>query len=179
MTDLKDTLTSNAPLKEEIDFYEKELIKTSDELIKSIPDLFKLSEEIKNGNSVDFEIRSVNIALPQKFWNCFDRIISILSLRETLNIKHPDERDEIIQDNIFNVFKEAYPELTLSQVMISEFTMDNVLDFCLTIEKTSLIKNIQEAIISGDREKIKALIKSETGEDYDFKLDDEFDFTKN
>jgi hypothetical protein len=157
MTDLKDYLTSNGPTEEEQEVYDKFLQRGNDQLLNDLPELRKRFKALKDGNAVDLKTRSVKIAIPEKYWEVFERVVEMFELRDQYGIKDKEDMVDQIQDNVAKVYREN-TSLNLAEILISQFMLDTIIGFATHVARARLLEKVQEAIENNDTETLVKLI---------------------
>lgn len=158
MDKVKDFLTGESNEIEE-KVYTAKLAEVNRELVDSLPTLQSQFNSIKAGEQTNLEVRSVSVSMPAAYWKAFDGITEVFQLREEFNIRDADDHIDEVQDNVMKALN-SENNLTLRDVLMSQFMLDTVLGFAIHVARSQFIDKIQSALESDDPEALARLAKS-------------------
>lgn len=110
-------------------------------------------QKVQTHQAIDLEVKTVRIGMPKSFWDNFEAITDLFSLRSETEeplINHDD-----VQDNILATFNKE-TDLEMSEILFSEFMLDSITDFTTNFARNEAANELREYMATGSPEKLAA-----------------------
>ena len=157
--DLKMFLTGGASSKEDLLEYKKTLEQFSEDSILLLPKIYESQTVLKSETAPVLLTKTVTISLSPELWDLLDKIVTIHSRREELDISFEDPEGERLgraAANSINHLTNASG--SLYNASLSTLVTDSAVDFALKLVEMYMKNELTQAILNKDIPRLTELL---------------------
>jgi hypothetical protein len=159
--DLKTFLTGGASSKEDLLEYRKTLENFSEDSILLLPKIYESQIILKSETAPVLLTKTVTISLAPEVWELLDKIVTVHSRREELDISFDDPEGERLSRAATNSITHLTTESgSLYNASLSTLVADSAVDFALKLVEMHMKNELTQAILDKDIPRLAELLET-------------------